>query len=158
MWCLEHLVQPHHSGAAPGVVHGRHLVHYLPARVHAQARLAAELGGEMVPGTQLQTLVDAGPLTPAGHRHNGGQPYVQTVSILQCFLTPVMVKWFIADRGTVVYMGVVSRRGAQRIAASPPFLLNIHCGYARYMERNDLKVPPSSPDQRRTRGRRRRSW
>ena len=81
-----------------------------------------------------------------------------TVSMLQCSFTPVMVKWFIADRGTVVYMGVVTRRRAQRIAASPPFLLNIHCGYERYMERNDLKVPPSSPEQRRTRGRRRCSW
>ena len=65
---LEHLVQPNHSAAAPSLVHGGHLVHYLPARVHSQPGPAAELGREVVPRAQLQTLVDAGPLASAGQR------------------------------------------------------------------------------------------
>ena len=65
---LKDLVQPHHSGAAARVVHGRHFVHDLTAGVHTQTRLAAELGGEVDARTQLQTLVDAGPLASATDR------------------------------------------------------------------------------------------
>ena len=69
---LEDLVQSHYPGAATGVVHGGHLVQNFSPRVHAQTRLAAELGGEVVARAELQTLVDAGPLAAGGHKRKNG--------------------------------------------------------------------------------------